>query len=139
MLALTEAAFRRERLQALVRDEVAAVLRLDPAAIDPDTPLGSFGIDSFTAIELRSRLERGFRLKLSATLAWNYPTIAAMAEYLAARIDLPLPSARAAAGAEHSADAEISTLLAEIEGMSEDELARVLGDVSAGDQMRRPQ
>jgi hypothetical protein len=38
------------------------------------------------ALELRNRLERNLRLKLAATLVWNYPTITAIAAYLESRL-----------------------------------------------------
>jgi hypothetical protein len=35
---------------------------------------------------LRNRIERGLAIPLSAGTAWNYPTVAALAEYLNARL-----------------------------------------------------
>ncbi len=48
------------------------------------------GLDSLMALELRNRLEAETGLKLSATVAWNYPTVARLAEHLAERMDVPL-------------------------------------------------
>jgi hypothetical protein len=42
-------------------------------------------------------MERSLRLKLSATLVWNYPTIATMAEHLRTRL-AAAPSGTPAAG-----------------------------------------
>jgi acyl carrier protein len=134
ILRATEPALRGERLESIVRGEVASVLRLDPADLEPTTPLGSFGIDSFTAIELRSRLERAFGIPLSATIAWNYPTIAEMAQYLAQRIDMPLTAEGASLAAERSGAADLTAVLAEIEALSEEELARLLSDMTVPDQ-----
>jgi hypothetical protein len=38
------------------------------------------------ALELRNRLERALRLKLSATLVWNYPTVSALAGHLGSQL-----------------------------------------------------
>ena len=46
--------------------------------------------ESDMALELRNRLEAGTGLALSATLAWNYPTIAALADHLAELLEIPL-------------------------------------------------
>jgi hypothetical protein len=48
------------------------------------------------ALELRNRLERNLRLKLSATLVWNYPTITAIAAHLESRLATPPGESEAA-------------------------------------------
>jgi myxalamid-type polyketide synthase MxaE and MxaD len=49
------------------------------------------GLSSLMAIELRNRLETALGRPLSATLAWNYPTIEAIIGYLAEdKPDAPL-------------------------------------------------
>ena len=74
-----------------LRRQVAAVLRLDAERVPPDKALRSLGLDSLMALELRNRLERNLRLKLSATLVWNYPTITAIAAHLESRLAARLP------------------------------------------------
>jgi acyl transferase domain-containing protein/NADPH:quinone reductase-like Zn-dependent oxidoreductase/NAD(P)-dependent dehydrogenase (short-subunit alcohol dehydrogenase family)/acyl carrier protein len=78
-------------LIAWLRQQVAAVLRLDFERVPQDKPLRSLGLDSLMTLELRNRLERNLRLKLSATLVWNYPTITAMAAHLEGRLAARLP------------------------------------------------
>jgi acyl carrier protein len=78
-------------LIAWLRQQVAAVLRLDFERVPQDKPLRSLGLDSLMALELRNRLERNLRLKLSATLVWNYPTITAIAAHLESRLAARLP------------------------------------------------
>jgi acyl carrier protein len=75
-----------EMLATLVSEEVADILGLDaehqPA---PDQRLMEFGVDSLMAVELRNRLAQRLALteKLTATLIFDYPTVAAIVKHLA--------------------------------------------------------
>jgi acyl transferase domain-containing protein/NADPH:quinone reductase-like Zn-dependent oxidoreductase/NAD(P)-dependent dehydrogenase (short-subunit alcohol dehydrogenase family)/acyl carrier protein len=84
-LALLDGEERRDALTMWLRQQVAAVLRLDAERIPVDKTLRSLGLDSLMALELRNRLERHLGLKLSATLVWNYPTVSAVAALLEGR------------------------------------------------------
>jgi acyl transferase domain-containing protein/NADPH:quinone reductase-like Zn-dependent oxidoreductase/acyl carrier protein len=77
----------RNRLVAWLRQQVAAVLRLDVERVPEDKPVRTLGLDSLMALELRNRLERHLHTKLSATLVWNYPTVAKLAEFLQKRLE----------------------------------------------------
>ncbi|MHB1132625.1 MAG: type I polyketide synthase [Chloroflexota bacterium] len=80
---------RLELLTAFVRQQLARVLRLaGPDSIDRRHRLMDLGVDSLMAVELRSLLSKGLGLQreLPATLVFNYPTAAAIAEYLATEI-----------------------------------------------------
>ncbi|WP_435860014.1 thioester reductase domain-containing protein [Streptomyces narbonensis] len=70
-------------LIGVVRAEVGAVLgHPDPAGIAGDLPFPSLGFDSLTAVELRNRLDNVAGVRLPATLVFDHPTPAALAEYL---------------------------------------------------------
>jgi myxalamid-type polyketide synthase MxaE and MxaD len=74
---------RRRILEPIIRSAVGHVLKIAPTRLDGRKSLGNTGLNSLMAIELRNRLETALGRPLSATLAWNYPTIEAMVGYLA--------------------------------------------------------
>ena len=84
---------RRSLLEAHVREQAAHVLSMIPARVDLHKPFRALGMDSLMAIELRNRLEATLSVTLSATLVWNYPTIADLAPYLAEQMGIRLDQA----------------------------------------------
>jgi acyl carrier protein len=126
-LTAAEPAKRRHMLEAHVREQLSAVLRLAPSRIDARTPFRAMGIDSLMALELRNRLEASVGVTLSATLVFNYPTIAAVAPFLAERLGLDLgDSPRGTTGAAAEAAGAASIDHGELDALSEDELAAML-------------
>jgi acyl transferase domain-containing protein/NAD(P)-dependent dehydrogenase (short-subunit alcohol dehydrogenase family)/ubiquinone/menaquinone biosynthesis C-methylase UbiE/acyl carrier protein/ribosomal protein S18 acetylase RimI-like enzyme len=97
LLALAAGSERGEELQRQLRELLAGVLRLEPAAIDSHTTLGSLGLDSLMAVEFKNRCERSFDLKLSPTLVWSYPTITALAGYFSDKLGFGMSAAEAPA------------------------------------------
>jgi acyl transferase domain-containing protein/SAM-dependent methyltransferase/acyl carrier protein len=74
---------RRDQLLDFVRGEVAAVLGLDGVDSLPlERGLFEMGMDSLMSVELGRRLERGVGRSLPSTLTFNYPNVAALAEFL---------------------------------------------------------
>jgi len=54
--------------------------------VDPQMPLTEAGLDSLGSVELRSSLGSTFELELPATLAFDYPTIAALTNFIASQL-----------------------------------------------------
>jgi epothilone polyketide synthase D len=86
-LALLSEKDREAAVLAMVRGEVARVLSLPGGdAVDPDRPLNELGLDSLMAVELRNALGRRAGASLSATLAFDHPTAAAIAKLIRAKL-----------------------------------------------------
>jgi acyl carrier protein len=124
----------RERLQAaapnrrktLLREhvrrltvKVRGVQRSDD--LDVTEPLRQLGLDSLMAVELRNLLGKAVGRTLSATLTFDHPSVAALAEYLAREVfaDLMEEGAENAAPVAAAPVPEVETF----DDLSEDELA----------------
>ncbi|WP_159050451.1 type I polyketide synthase, partial [Streptomyces cellostaticus] len=72
----------RRLLLDLVRFQLAAVIGRDSVdGIDPHQPFKGFGVDSLLAVQLRNRLNSVTGLRLPATLVFDHPTPAAVADF----------------------------------------------------------
>lgn len=97
-LAQAPAEDRYERCLELVRRRVAAVLRFESAdQVPPGRGFFQLGMDSLTALELRSQLGQSLGRTLSATLAMDYPTATGLARHLLAELFPDTPPAGGAA------------------------------------------
>nr|CCE88379.1 polyketide synthase [Sorangium cellulosum] len=123
---------QRKLLEEHLREQVGKVLHMPPARIDRDAPFSGFGMDSVMSLELRNRLEVSLGLKLSATLLFTYPSLAALATYLMTALSpagapkKPAPRGDAAAGADAASLERIKQLTdSEMAALLEDELGRM--------------
>ncbi|MGF1660867.1 MAG: type I polyketide synthase [Kineosporiaceae bacterium] len=83
-LAELPPAAAREHLLQVVREVVADVLGYPGIGhVQPDRTFVELGLDSLTLVELRNRLGSATGLRLPATLAFDHPTVFALAERLA--------------------------------------------------------
>ena len=114
-----------------VRDTVAKVLHLDPREpIDETRGFFTLGLDSLTTGELRGRLQKSLGWKLPATIAFEYPTILDLSEYLFRELGLADSAATAvpavAAADVPSADSLDQLEDADLASILDQELTRVL-------------
>ncbi len=134
---------RRARLEDALKAEIGAVLRMAPARVPADRALKTLGLDSLMALELRNRLEKRSGVALSPTLAWNHPTVRALAAHLAERLQVPLDAAPSTAGASAAPLAttpaspanvgdELDALLDDLDEMSEEEARALLEQEAKG-------
>lgn len=144
-LQVAQPAERRSLLEARLQEQTAGVLKLSPSRIKRNATLQSLGFDSLMALELRSRLEADFGISLSATVAFNYPSVTALASHIASKLKLPLENGEGASEAMEplgegavadqidETDETILQLLQEAEGVPEDELRQMATNRSAED------
>jgi acyl carrier protein len=72
-----------ESLSAWLAAEVASLVGVTPEEISLDEPLARYGLGSADAVGLAGRLSEQLQRDLDATLLWDYPSINALADYLA--------------------------------------------------------
>ncbi|MFF2660061.1 SDR family NAD(P)-dependent oxidoreductase [Kitasatospora sp. NPDC058032] len=103
----------------LVRGLTAAVLGHGSAdAVDPERSFQELGFDSLMAVELRNRLSAAADVRLTATMVFDYPTVAALSGFLRTRI------APEAADASATVLAELDRLESALLAMAPDHTAR---------------
>ena len=68
---------------AAVQDAVRSILGTD---VGPNEPLMAAGLDSLGAVELKNSLESRLAVQLPSTLVFDYPTTAALSEFLIAKL-----------------------------------------------------
>ncbi len=65
---------------------VARYINRPPSEVDPEVKLRSYGLDSVYALTLCLDIEEEFGMQFDPTLAWDYPTIAAIAGHMVERM-----------------------------------------------------
>jgi acyl carrier protein len=118
---------RRGILEGFVRSAVARVLGVrNPDSIDPNKGLFEMGLDSLMSIDLKTRLANGAGHSLPSTLAFNYPSIAALTGFLAQDMFPAIVEEHAAAEPEPSIQTDPEVNGTAVDDMSEGELAERL-------------
>lgn len=65
---------------------VAGYVRRSPGDIRPDATFAECGLDSVYALMLCGEVEDHFGLVIEPQVAWDHPTVSALAGYLAGRL-----------------------------------------------------
>ncbi|MET0401151.1 MAG: SDR family NAD(P)-dependent oxidoreductase, partial [Cystobacter sp.] len=127
---------RRGVLLEYVRHAAARVLGAQPSALASDQGFFQLGMNSLMSVELKNHLEKGLRHKLPSTLAFEYPTVDALTDFLSRELPalaaLLVPSSGAAPESTPTADDAILELLGEAQRLSESELHSLVDPSSSG-------
>jgi acyl-CoA synthetase (AMP-forming)/AMP-acid ligase II/acyl carrier protein len=84
-------------LESWLVERLAATLKVAVSEIDPAEPFARYGLDSANAVGLACQIETELKLELEASLLWDYPSVRALAGYLAGAGDAQEPPAHQAA------------------------------------------
>jgi myxalamid-type polyketide synthase MxaE and MxaD len=74
-------------VQLLITDWLIREANMSRAMIDLDEPVFNFGLSSVQMVFLITKLETALNCKLDPDLAWQYPSIRAISEYLVGQIN----------------------------------------------------
>merc|ERR1712113_961434 len=68
-----------------VRISIAALVQSISASeeqVDDETPLMEAGLDSLSSVQLRTQLQQEFGFNVGTTSVFNYPSVAALSQYI---------------------------------------------------------
>jgi acyl carrier protein/NAD(P)-dependent dehydrogenase (short-subunit alcohol dehydrogenase family) len=108
-------------IQQHIEKNIAAVLGITkPLKMDRQQGLFDMGMDSLTSVELKNRLSAAIKINLPATLAFDYPNINALSDYL---LSLLVEIDEASSATENNSEDNDRK---QIENLSEDEAEETL-------------
>ena len=84
-LEAASASDQKTLLIAFIRSHLAKLLGIAPEEIDPQINFFDLGMDSLMAVELRNSLQTSFDCSTPVSLAFDYPTLETLADYLATK------------------------------------------------------
>jgi len=115
-----------EALRQWLTDWLAQQIQMPAADIEITRPFAEYGLDSVAAVELTEALQTTLQRPLSPTLAYEYPTIEAVAAYLSSQgePDSPDPPETAALKTEED---DLADILTELDDLSAAEVEELLG------------
>jgi acyl-CoA synthetase (AMP-forming)/AMP-acid ligase II/acyl carrier protein len=108
---------RHTLLETHFRDQVARVLSLDPATIDPHQPVNTLGLDSLTTLELKNALWESLGVSLPVTRILRGASISTMAAQVLTEISQHAPI---------SLGQSMSSLLQQVQQLSDDQVKALL-------------
>jgi acyl carrier protein len=71
-----------DTIQNWLVNKIASLTGRPTTEIDTEIPLANYGLDSVHAVGLSGDLEDWLDICVEPTIAWDYPTIKSMANYL---------------------------------------------------------
>jgi len=74
---------KADNLEAWLVAKISSLTGIQAKEISVDQPFAHFGLDSVAAVSLSGELEDWLGRKLSPTLVYDYPSVKALADYLA--------------------------------------------------------
>ena len=125
---------RRNVLAAFLRQQARLALGIDGATeLDERRPLKELGLDSLMAVELRNALVAAVGKPMPVTLLFDFPTLAALGDYLGEAV-LKLEARAPHAAAESGDAARHQTQVAAVARLSDAEAeALLLAELGSGD------
>ena len=124
-----------EQEQLMLQQVLEAVKAVMGSEVAADQPLMAAGLDSLSSVELRNSLEAKLGVELPSTLVFDYPTISAIASFLASKVQLPaaplLPAGAPHAAWQVVAQADLEQLMLQ---QVQETVRAVLGSEVATDQ-----
>jgi acyl carrier protein len=136
MSQLSEASANRRHalLLTFVENETRQVLGLSAEdVVDERAALSDMGLDSLMAVELKNRLSRQLTLSrpLPATLVFDYPTTAAITEFLLTGLLLADETVEVEEGAGENGRSSQSTSAEQSSSSSSDNIDETIDDLAA--------
>ena len=85
-LAAVEAEQKKSLLDQYVSKQICQILGFSTDELDKQKGFFDLGMDSLTALELKNILQTELNISLPSTVAFDYPTVEALIDYLAAQL-----------------------------------------------------
>ena len=82
----------RDKLTDYIKSYLSQLMDIPAHDIDVDSPLERYGLDSIGAAGLSGHLSEALKIELSPDMAYDYPTIASITEYLASILPASTPA-----------------------------------------------
>jgi acyl-CoA synthetase (AMP-forming)/AMP-acid ligase II/acyl carrier protein len=76
-------------IEAWLQQRAAKLLGVEVHEIGPDRQLAEYGLDSAASVMLAGELEAWLGVQIPETISWDYPTISAIAGFLATQVTSP--------------------------------------------------
>ena len=121
-----------EAVESKLSSYLADLLHVDPKEIDRQKPFTYYGLASSEALMMTEELEKWLGQSLEPTLAWDYPTIAAVASFLGDKPGVDEMALDSESGSP-AGGRDLSDMVSEIERLSEAEVQAALQETDCSE------